>query len=61
MTYLEKLNPWCIVRHFPTMQNKIIARFRRRNDAESHLKALDRLIPNATFSIIFNMSSERQN
>jgi len=37
MTYIEKLNPWCIVRHFPNMQNKIVARFRRRNDAEAHL------------------------
>jgi hypothetical protein len=60
MTYIEKLNPWCIVRHFPNMQNKIVARFRRRNDAEAHLITLRRLLPNATFSIIFNVGREQQ-
>lgn len=48
MTYIEKLNPWCIVRHFPNMQHQIVARFRRRSDAEAHSQALHRLIPNAT-------------
>lgn len=41
MNYIEKLHPWCIVRHFPNMQNSVVARFRRRNDAEAHLQALD--------------------
>jgi hypothetical protein len=35
VTYIEKLNPWCIVRHFPSMQHQIVARFRRRSDAEA--------------------------
>ncbi|MEH2259118.1 hypothetical protein [Nostoc sp.] len=45
MTYIEKLNPWCIVCHFPSMQHQIVARFRRRSDAEAHSQALHRLIP----------------
>ncbi|MBD2353762.1 hypothetical protein H6G41_03830 [Tolypothrix sp. FACHB-123] len=59
MTYIEKLNPWCIVRHFPSMQHQIVARFRRRSDAEAHSQALHRLIPNATFSIMFNPTVEQ--
>ncbi len=37
MTYLERLNPWCIIRPFPNMRTLIIGRFRRRVDAERYL------------------------
>jgi hypothetical protein len=60
VTYIEKLNPWCIVRHFPSMQHQIVARFRRRSDAEAHSQALHRLIPNTTFTIIFNTVVEQR-
>ncbi|BAZ00158.1 hypothetical protein NIES37_41420 [Tolypothrix tenuis PCC 7101] len=60
MTYLEKLNPWCIVRLLPNMQNQIVARFRRRSDAEAHLQVLRRLIPGVSFTIIFNVGLEQQ-
>ncbi len=33
MTYLERLNPWCIIRPFPNMRSLIVGRFRRRVDA----------------------------
>lgn len=59
MTYIEKLNPWCVVRHFHTMQHQIVARFRRRSYAEAHLQALRRLIPSVTFTIIFNLEVEQ--
>jgi hypothetical protein len=29
MTYLEQLNPWCIIRPFPNMRTLIVGRFRR--------------------------------
>ncbi len=58
MSYLDKLHPWCIVRHLPNLQNPIVARFRRRNDAEAHLQILQRLMPNAEFSIIFDVTPE---
>ncbi|WP_375479086.1 hypothetical protein [uncultured Nostoc sp.] len=61
MTYLEKLNPWCIVRLLPNMQNQVVARFRRRSDAEAHLQVLRRLIPNVNFTLIFNVVLEQQN
>ena len=55
MSYIDKLHPWCVVRHFRSMQHQIVARFRRRSDAEAHSQALHRLIPNTTFTIIFNL------
>ncbi|MBD2302703.1 hypothetical protein [Nostoc sp. FACHB-190] len=60
MTYLERLNPWCIVRLLPNMQNQIVARFRRRSDAEAHLQVLRRLIPSAKFTIIFDVGLEQK-
>ncbi|MBD2198579.1 MULTISPECIES: hypothetical protein [Calothrix] len=60
MTYSEKLNPWCIIRLFPDMQHRIVGRFRRRSDAEAHLQVLNRLIPNVSFTVIFNVALEQQ-
>ncbi|OYD96884.1 hypothetical protein CDG76_09025 [Nostoc sp. 'Peltigera membranacea cyanobiont' 210A] len=60
MTYLKKLSPWCIVRLKPNMQNQIVARFRRRSDAEAHLQVLRRLIPGVSFTLIFNVVLEQQ-
>lgn len=54
MTYHEKLNPWCVAKLLPDMQHQIVARFRRRSDAEAHLQALRKLIPGVTFKIVFN-------
>ncbi|ABA22869.1 conserved hypothetical protein [Trichormus variabilis ATCC 29413] len=61
MTYLEKLNPWCIVGLLPNMQNRIVARFRRRSDAEAHLQVLRRLIPSVSFRLIFDVQLGQQN
>ncbi|MBD2563140.1 MULTISPECIES: hypothetical protein [Nostoc] len=58
MTYLERLSPWCIVRLLPNMQNQIVARCRRRSDAEAHLQVLRRLIPGVSFTLIFNLGVE---
>jgi len=54
VTYVEKLNPWCVIRHFPNMQHQIITRFRRRNDALAHLQTLRRLMPSVTLTMVFN-------
>ncbi|WP_199348477.1 hypothetical protein [Microcoleus sp. FACHB-SPT15] len=54
VTYKNRLSPWCIIRPLPNLQRRIVARFRRRNDAESHLKILRQLVPNAPFAIVFN-------
>jgi hypothetical protein len=60
MTYIDKLNPWCIVRLQPNMQNQVVARFRRRSDAEAHLQVMRRLISSVSYTIIFNPLLERQ-
>ncbi len=54
MTYVEKLNPWCVVRSNPNMQHQIVSRFRRRNEAEAHLQTLRRLMPGVTLTMVFN-------
>ena len=60
MTYLERLSPWCIVKLLPNMQRQVIARCRRRNDVEEHLRILRRLLPSARFAIAFDPALERQ-
>ena len=55
MSYSERLHPWVIVRLLPKMQRVIVARFRKRSDAEGHLQALKRLMPDAQFIIIFDL------
>lgn len=54
MTYKDRLYPWCIIRHLPKSQNLVVGRLRRRNDAEEHLRLLQRLIPTASHSIIYD-------
>jgi hypothetical protein len=60
MTYLERLSPWCIVKLLPNMQRQVIARCRRRNDAEEHLRILRPLLPGTRFAIAFDPALERQ-
>jgi len=56
MTYFEKLHPWCIIRPLPNLQRCVIARCRRRNDAEAHLQVLRRLMPTIPFEIVFDVT-----
>lgn len=55
MTYFEKLHPWCIIRPLPNLPRRIVARCPRRNDAESHLQVLRRLMPTVRFEIVFDL------
>jgi hypothetical protein len=52
-TYRDRLVPWCIIRHLPNCQRLTVARFSRRPDAESYLKALRRLMPAVPHTIVF--------
>jgi hypothetical protein len=54
MTYHQQLHPWCIICLLPKMQRLVVSRFRRRNDAEAHPRALCQLEPTATCDIIFD-------
>ncbi len=58
MTYKDKLNPWCIIRPVSKVQMRIVGRFRRRVDAEGHLKILKQLIPNVPFEIMFDIATQ---
>ncbi|NEO91743.1 MAG: hypothetical protein F6K56_16465 [Moorea sp. SIO3G5] len=55
MSYSQRLHPWVVVRLLPKMQRVVVARFRNRSDAEGHLQALKRLMPDADFIIIFDI------
>jgi hypothetical protein len=58
MTYKAQLYPWCIIRPFPNMRTQIVGRFRNRSDAEGHLRVLKRLMPNASYQIMFDITPE---
>jgi hypothetical protein len=54
MTYRDLLYPWHIVRLLPKAQRITVARFRNRNQADSHARILRQLIPGGTFVILFD-------
>jgi hypothetical protein len=58
-SYYERLHPWCIIRLLPNAQRITVARFRKRNDAEAHLKALRQLTPSALYEIMFDAETDR--
>jgi len=60
VTYFNLLHPWCIIRQLPNLQRLVVARFRRRIDAESHLQIISKLIPNVTYEIIFDPAPEEK-
>ncbi|MGB3692919.1 MAG: hypothetical protein WA865_16165 [Spirulinaceae cyanobacterium] len=60
MTYFEQLYPWCIIKPVADVQWRVLARFRRRNDAEAHLQVLRRLIPDVSYQIIFDVKLEKE-
>ena len=56
--YHTQLHPWCIIRLLPKMQRIVIARFRKRYEAEENLKFLQRLTPTANYAIVFDPTDE---
>jgi hypothetical protein len=54
MTYLDQLHPWCIIHFLPNMQRRVVARFRRRNDADAHLRILRQNAPTLHYAIVFD-------
>ncbi|NEO40321.1 MAG: SPOR domain-containing protein [Moorea sp. SIOASIH] len=55
MSYVQRLHPWVVVRLLPKMQRVVVGRFRNRSDAEGHMQALKRLMPDAEFIILFDI------
>ena len=58
MTYSDRLKHWTIVRLLPKMQRVVIERFRRRSDADGHLRFLQQHIPDGTFIVVFDVTIE---
>lgn len=54
--YRDRLNPWCVVR-LSEQAPMTVARFRRRPDAEAHLRLLSQA-KRDNFAIVFNNPSE---
>ncbi len=46
------------MRLLPRMQQQVVTRFRRRNDAEAHMQVLCQLEPAATYEIVFDPALE---
>jgi hypothetical protein len=57
--YRDRLQGWCIIQLLPNLQRVVVRRFRKRNDAEDHLKALRRLEPDAVFIILFDLPDRK--
>jgi hypothetical protein len=52
--YRDRLKRWAIARLLSHQQPVIVARFRKRSDAEGHLQFLRQQIPDGTFTILFD-------
>lgn len=53
-TYKQRLNRWTIVRLLPDKEQRVVARFRTRSDADGYLRSLTRQFPNDHFLVIFS-------
>lgn len=53
MTYQEKLNPWTVQQQVPNVEDRVLARFRRRGDADAYLSLMQRERPGSMLSVIF--------
>ncbi|MBE9179992.1 hypothetical protein IQ268_15590 [Oculatella sp. LEGE 06141] len=52
--YRDRLHHWAIARLFPNMEWQIVARFRRRSDADGHLQFLRQHHPQTEFVVMFD-------
>jgi hypothetical protein len=53
-TYQDRLKRWAIARLLPNQQPVIVARFRKRSDADGHLQFLQQQIPDGQFLVMFD-------
>ncbi len=54
MTYQEQLSPWMVQQQLPNVENRVLARFRRRGDADAYLKLMKEMRPSLALSVIFS-------
>ena len=53
ISYYIAHKPWLIVHRLSTTEQKIMCRFRNRNDADAHFTVLRRLMPEADLKVVF--------
>lgn len=53
-SYRDRIRHWVIVRSLPDCRYTVVARFRKRSDAEGHLKFLRQRLPKVEFEIVFD-------
>jgi hypothetical protein len=58
MSDMERLDPWCIICLRPDLQHQVLSRFQRRQEAESHLRVLQQMMPAAYYTLMFDSALE---
>lgn len=54
LIYRARLFPWAVVRLLPNCQRSILARFRKRNEAEEYWRSVQRVERNWICEIVFD-------
>jgi len=57
MSYQQRLNPWVVNKLLPNLKQLTVSRFRRRNEAEAYLKALQQMQPQSQFALLFDVGN----
>lgn len=57
MSYQQRLNPWVVNKLLPNLKQLTVNRFRRRNEAEAYLKALQQMQPQSEFALLFDVGN----
>ncbi len=52
--YKDRLKRWAIARLVPNQKPVVVARFRKRSDADGHLQFLQQQIPDGQFLVMFD-------
>ncbi|MBD0344324.1 MAG: hypothetical protein ICV63_05725 [Coleofasciculus sp. Co-bin14] len=55
MLHGKGLKPWAVIRLLPNLQRIVVGRYRSWSDAQGHLRILQRLIPTAQLTIVFDL------
>ncbi|BAZ53178.1 hypothetical protein NIES4103_58500 [Nostoc sp. NIES-4103] len=60
MPYRDNLNRWLVVRLLANMQRVTIAHYRKQSDADGYLRAIQQLIPDGKFLVVFDGDKKSQ-
>ena len=54
LVYRERLFPWSVVRLLPDCQRSVLARFRKRNQAEEYVRSVKQVNSDWDCTIVFD-------